>query len=47
MLRSLVLILLLLNLAFFSWTQGWLTTVVGVHPLPAARASAPEPATPC
>ena len=32
MLRSLVLILLLLNLAFFSWTQGWLTTVVGVHP---------------
>lgn len=32
MLRSLVLILLLLNLAFFSWTQGWLTSVVGTHP---------------
>lgn len=32
MLRSLVLILLLLNLAFFSWTQGWLTGLVGVHP---------------
>lgn len=32
MLRSLVLILLLLNLAFFSWTQGWLTTLVGVGP---------------
>jgi len=32
MLRSLVLILLLINLAFFSWTQGWLTTVVGIHP---------------
>jgi hypothetical protein len=32
MLRSLVLILLLLNLAFFSWTQGWLTTLVGVDP---------------
>ncbi len=32
MLRSLVLILLLLNLAFFSWTQGWLTSVVGVSP---------------
>jgi len=30
MLRSLVLILLLLNLAFFSWTQGWLTALVGV-----------------
>ena len=32
MLRSLVLILLLLNLAFFSWTQGWLTALVGVDP---------------
>lgn len=32
MLRSLVLILLLVNLAFFSWSQGWLTTIVGVHP---------------
>lgn len=32
MLRSLVLILLILNLAFFSWTQGWLTAVVGVSP---------------
>ena len=31
MLRSLVLILLLLNLAFFSWSQGWLNALVGVH----------------
>ncbi len=32
MLRSLVLILLLVNAAFFAWTQGWLDAVVGVRP---------------
>lgn len=32
MLRSLVLILLLLNLAFFSWTQGWLNSLTGLRP---------------
>lgn len=31
MLRGLVLALLLTNLAFFSWTQGWLDNVVGVR----------------
>lgn len=32
MLRSLVLILLLVNAAFFAWTQGWLNEVVGIRP---------------
>ena len=32
MLRSLVLILLLVNAAFFAWTQGWLNAVVGIRP---------------
>jgi cell division septation protein DedD len=32
MLRSLVLILLLVNAAFFAWSQGWLNEVVGVKP---------------
>lgn len=32
MLRSLVLILLLVNAAFFAWTQGWLNDVVGIRP---------------
>ena len=31
MLRALVLALLLANLVFFSWTQGWLDDVVGVR----------------
>lgn len=31
MLRALVLALLLVNLVFFSWTQGWLDDVVGVR----------------
>ncbi|MEY4766425.1 MAG: hypothetical protein RI907_3098, partial [Pseudomonadota bacterium] len=29
MLRSLVLILILVNAAFWAWTQGWLDAVVG------------------
>jgi hypothetical protein len=29
--RTLIALLLLANLAFFSWTQGWLDTVVGVR----------------
>jgi hypothetical protein len=32
MLRSLVLILLLVNATFFAWSQGWLNRVVGVQP---------------
>lgn len=32
MLRFLVLVLLLANLGFYSWTQGWLDPVVGVSP---------------
>jgi len=32
MLRSLVLILLLVNAAFFAWSQGWLNDMVGVKP---------------
>ena len=32
MLRSLVLILLLVNGAFFAWSQGWLNDLVGVRP---------------
>lgn len=32
MLRSLVLILLIVNAAFFAWSQGWLNSVVGVRP---------------
>jgi hypothetical protein len=32
MLRSLVLILLIVNLAFYSWSQGWLNQIVGVRP---------------
>lgn len=32
MLRSLVLILLIVNAAFFAWSQGWLNNVVGVRP---------------
>ena len=31
MLRALVLALLLANVAFYAWTQGWLDTVVGVR----------------
>lgn len=30
MLRTLVVLLLVANLAFFGWTQGWLDTVVGI-----------------
>jgi hypothetical protein len=33
MLRVLVILLLLGNLAFYSWTQGWLDGVVGVRPV--------------
>lgn len=32
MLRSLVLILLIVNVTFFAWSQGWLNTLVGVRP---------------
>lgn len=32
MLRALVLLLLLANLAFFAWTQDWLTWLVGIDP---------------
>lgn len=32
MLRALVVLLLLANLAFFAWTQGWLTGITGVGP---------------
>lgn len=32
MLRSLVLILLIVNAAFFAWSQGWLNQMVGVQP---------------
>jgi hypothetical protein len=32
MLRSLVLILLLVNAAFFAWSHGWLNKVIGVQP---------------
>lgn len=32
MLRSLVLILLIVNALFFGWSRGWLNTVVGVRP---------------
>lgn len=32
MLRSLVLILLIVNAAFFAWSQGWLNQLVGVQP---------------
>lgn len=32
MLRALVVVLLLVNLAFFAWMQGWLNAVVGVDP---------------
>jgi cell division septation protein DedD len=32
MLRSLVLILLIVNAAFFAWSQGWLNSVLGVQP---------------
>lgn len=32
MLRALVVVLMLANLAFFAWMQGWLTAVVGVDP---------------
>jgi len=32
MLRSLVLILLLVNATFFAWSHGWLNKVVGVQP---------------
>lgn len=32
MLKRLVVLLLLANLAFFAWTQGWLDSVVGVRP---------------
>ncbi|MDE2298159.1 MAG: hypothetical protein KGK18_08320, partial [Burkholderiales bacterium] len=31
MLRALVLTLLLANVAFYAWTQGWLDAVVGVR----------------
>lgn len=32
MLRSLVLILLIVNAAFFAWSKGWLNQVIGVQP---------------
>lgn len=32
MLRSLVVVLMLANLAFYGWTQGWLTGVLGLSP---------------
>ena len=32
MLRGLVLLLVVANLAFFAWTQGWLDNVVGMRP---------------
>jgi hypothetical protein len=32
MLRALVLVLFLVNAAFYAWTQGWLNGVVGVRP---------------
>ncbi len=32
MLRSLVLVLLLVNAAFYAWTHGWLNSVTGVQP---------------
>ncbi|MEY2873462.1 MAG: hypothetical protein RLZZ373_833 [Pseudomonadota bacterium] len=32
MLRALVVILMLANLAFYGWTQGWLTDVLGLSP---------------
>ncbi|MEN9486111.1 MAG: hypothetical protein RJB37_3991 [Pseudomonadota bacterium] len=32
MLRALVVILVLANLAFYGWTQGWLTGVLGLSP---------------
>ena len=32
MLRGLVLLLLVANLGFFAWTQGWLDGVVGMRP---------------
>ncbi|WP_310460774.1 hypothetical protein [Sphaerotilus sp.] len=32
MLRALVLILMLANAAFYGWTQGWLTDVLGLSP---------------
>ncbi|MGE5450433.1 MAG: SPOR domain-containing protein [Acidobacteriota bacterium] len=32
MLRSLVLVLLLVNAAFYAWTHGWLTSLTGVQP---------------
>lgn len=32
MLRALVVILMLANLAFYGWTQGWLTEVLGLSP---------------
>lgn len=32
MLRSLVLILLIVNTAFFAWSQGWLNAWIGVRP---------------
>ena len=31
MLRTFVVLLLVVNLAFYAWTQGWLDHVVGVH----------------
>lgn len=32
MLRALVIVLMLVNLAFYGWTQGWLTGVLGLSP---------------
>jgi hypothetical protein len=32
MLRAMVVILMLANLAFYGWTQGWLTDVLGLSP---------------
>lgn len=32
MLRTLVVVLMLANLAFYGWTQGWLTGVLGLSP---------------
>ena len=34
MLRRLALLLLLANLLFFAWSQGWLTGIVGLRPHP-------------
>lgn len=40
MLRTLVVVLMLANLAFYGWTQGWLTSVLGLSPKETANRSA-------